>query len=98
MTTDDDSWIRMREQVRTAQQVVGGGGQCILVGATCDFFANKLFGRGVGYRADGHIGRGKTTDFVDGAGDPEVGQQDSLLSSVVCVGEHDVPRLDIAVQ
>jgi hypothetical protein len=39
MVADDDGGIRVRKQLRTGQQVVGGGRQRVLVGAAIDVFA-----------------------------------------------------------
>ena len=71
--------------------------QRILVGATIDLFAYELLGGGVGHGTHGHVGLGKSADFVDGSGDAEVGQQDPLLASSTS-GQHDVGWFDIAVQ
>ena len=45
-----------------------------------------------------HVGGRQSTDFIHISCDPEVGQQDSLLTVVVKMGKHDVGGLDVAVQ
>jgi hypothetical protein len=40
--------IEVREQLRTGQQVVGGRGEGVLVGAAVDVQPHELLGRGVG--------------------------------------------------
>ena len=47
VAADDDGGIGVREQLRTGQQVVGGGREGVLVGAPVDVVAGELFGGSV---------------------------------------------------
>ena len=75
--------IGMREELRSGEEVIGGRGKGVLIGATIDLLTHQLLGRGVGHGDHCHIGGGKPADVVEVACDPEVGQQDSLLAVVV---------------
>ena len=44
VAADDDGGIGVREQLRTGQQVVGGGHEGLLVGAAVDVQPHELFG------------------------------------------------------
>ena len=84
----------MREELRAAQEVIGGGGQRVLVGTAIELFAGQLFWCGVGDGAHRESGGGQRADIGETARDPEVGQQNSLLVA----GDHDIGRLDVTVQ
>ena len=87
----------MLERRRARQQMKRGGRQRVLVGAAVQRLTHQLLGRRVGYRADRHVRGRQAADVVRPAGDPEVRQQDSLITGFR-VGEQDVGRLDVAVQ
>ena len=80
------------------QEVVGGCGQGVLVGAAVDVLAHQLLGGGVVNGADCHVRGGQSADVIDRAGNAEVGQEDSPLVLVVYVGEQDVGGFNVAVQ
>jgi hypothetical protein len=95
---DDDRRVGMRERLRTGEQVVGGRGECVLVGAAVELLSHELFGSRVGNGADGHVCCGESADILCAAGNSEVSQQDSLFGVLAGVGEHDVGGFDVAVQ
>ena len=97
MVTDDDGRVAVRERRRTGEQMVGGGGEGILVSATVDLFAFELFGGRVVHRADRHVGAGEITGLADPSSNAEVGQHDSFVTGLRHA-EEDVRRLDVSVQ
>ena len=46
VTANHDRRIGMRKQLRTGQQVIGGGCQGVLIGTTVDLFTHQLLGGG----------------------------------------------------
>ena len=79
------------------QQVVGRGGERVLVGSPVHRFAHELLWRGVGDGADGHVGRGDAAGVIEWSGDAEVGEEDARVIGVE-VGDDDVGGLDVSVQ
>ena len=65
----------MLEQLLAGEEMEGGRGQRVLIGATVERVAHQLFGRGVGHRADGHVGGRQTRGVRNHARDPEVREQ-----------------------
>ncbi len=98
MPADDDRNVRVREQHRAGQQLIGGCREGVLVGPAVDGVAHQLLGSRVGHGADDHVGGGQSALASVGqlTGNAEVTQQDS--SFAVTVGDQDVGGLDVAVQ
>jgi hypothetical protein len=62
VAADDDRRVGMREELRSGEEVIGGGSQRVLIGATVDVLAHQLFGRGVGHRPYRHVGGREPAD------------------------------------
>ncbi len=97
MVADDDGGVAVGERRRTGEQMVGGGREGVLVGATVDLFAFELFGGRVVHRADRHVGTGQIAGLADPTSNTEVGQHDSFVAGLRHP-EKDVCRLDVPVQ
>src|SRR4029079_5298591 len=98
VAADDDRWIGVREQLQAGQQVVGGGGQGVLVGTPVNALTHELFWGSVGDRAHGHVGGGQAVGGIKGAGDTEGGEEDSPVVLRIESGDDDVGGLDVSVQ
>ncbi len=97
VAADHHGGVGVREQRGPGQQVEGGGGQRVLIGAAVDRFVRQLLGRRIGEGADHHVRRGQAAGIIDVPGYTEVAQQDSLFTGLPA-GEQDVRGADIAVQ
>ena len=74
MPADHHGRVGRSEHRCTGQQVIGGGGQGVLVGAPVECGPHQLFGGGIVHRPQRHIGVGQPADFGGVAGNSEVGQ------------------------
>ncbi len=92
MVSDHLGGIRAREQRLTGQQVVRRRRGRVLIGTATDLLAHQLFGCAVGHRRRRRRRRRRReiVYVVHVAGYSEVGQQDSLFTVVVEMGQHDV--------
>ena len=81
VAADHDGGIGVSKRWCPGQEVIGGGGQGVLVGPAVDVLAHELFGCGVGDGAHRHVGGGQSAGVVKGSGNAEVGQEDSLVRS-----------------
>ena len=95
MLSDDDGRIGVGERRRTGEQVEGGGGQRVLIGAAVDQLALELFRGRVGHRADGHVSAGEIAGLADPSGHPEIDQHHPVVARTA---QQDIGRLDIPVQ
>ena len=94
--------LRCKSRLRPAgtwmrEEVVGSGGEGVLVSTAVDLLAHELFGRRVCDRADCRIGRGDSADVVRTAGYPKVAETDSALAVEVGFGQQNVGGFDVAV-
>ena len=94
---DHDRRVGVLERRHPGEQVVGGGGQRVLVCMPVDALALELFGRGVGDRADRHVGSGQRAGLPDPARDAEVGEHDPRVTGLG-PAEQDVGGFDVPMQ
>ena len=79
----------------SAEQVVGGRRERVLVGPAVHRGIGQLLGCRVVDRSHGHVGAGQPAGLVHRPGDPEIRQQDPPPRPA---GEQDVGWFDVAVQ
>jgi hypothetical protein len=81
VVADDHCRIGVLERRAAGKQMVCGGGQGVLVGASVDVVVtHELLGRSVVDAADGRVGGGESADVVEGSRNPEVCQQNPLAT------------------
>ena len=97
VVTDHDRRVGVGVGRCAGQQVVGGRGQCVLVGPAVDLLTLELLRGGVADGADRHVRTGEVADPADLTGDPEVDQHDPVVAGLGRT-EQDVRRFDVTVQ
>ena len=65
VSADDNRRIGVWKQLQSGQEVVGGGGEGVLVSSPVQLFTHELFGRGVGNSAHSHVGRGDAAGVIE---------------------------------
>ena len=98
MGADDGDGVGVGEECCASEELVGGGGQGVLVGSAVEGVTGELLGGGVGEGADGEAGGGETGGVVEGPGNAEVGEVDAALAVGVGLTKQDVGGFDVAVQ
>jgi hypothetical protein len=100
LADESDGVVLRFEWGCASEEVVGRGGQRILVGAAVEFLAHELLGCGVGESAQGSVRRGESVG-VGGvgkwSGDAEVGEVHPAAPGAVGIRQHDVGGFDVAV-
>jgi hypothetical protein len=97
MSAYHEDWIGVWEQLHARQQVVGGGGEGVLISSPVQVLAHELFGRGVGDSAHGHVGSSDAARVIQWAGNTEVGERNLFIIAVE-ISDDDVGGLDVSVQ
>ena len=98
VTADRRDGVGDRKQWCPGQEVVGGRGQSVLVGAPIKDVAIELLRRGVRHCSQRHVRRGHPGGVSQLAGDAEITEEHPGVPAGVRRADENVRRFDVAMQ